>query len=75
MVPFSVTDDSLHFLVYFPSHLSVIISDLVQVSNDGYSYSNGKILSLYDGACQICSLNTEVLCTLRVRKVSPHHFN
>uniref|UniRef100_A0A3B4ZUE1 Si:dkey-30e9.7 n=1 Tax=Stegastes partitus TaxID=144197 RepID=A0A3B4ZUE1_9TELE len=37
----------------------------IKVSNDGYSYSNAKILTLYDGACQICSLNAEVLCTLR----------
>ncbi|KAF0031943.1 hypothetical protein F2P81_016498 [Scophthalmus maximus] len=37
----------------------------IKVSNDGYSYSNAKILTLYDGACQICSLSTEVLCTLR----------
>ncbi|KAF3692342.1 von Willebrand factor D and EGF domain-containing protein Precursor [Channa argus] len=37
----------------------------IRVSNDGYSYSNAKILTLYDGACQTCSLNTEVLCTLR----------
>ncbi|KAM9353557.1 von Willebrand factor D and EGF domain-containing protein [Symphorus nematophorus] len=37
----------------------------IKVSNDGYSYSNAKILTLYDGACQICSLDTEVLCTLR----------
>ncbi|XP_041845055.1 von Willebrand factor D and EGF domain-containing protein [Melanotaenia boesemani] len=37
----------------------------IKVSNDGYSYSNAKILTLYDGACQTCSLNTEVTCTLR----------
>ncbi|XP_069394081.1 von Willebrand factor D and EGF domain-containing protein isoform X1 [Paralichthys olivaceus] len=37
----------------------------IKVSNDGYSYSNAKILTLYDGACHICSLNSEVLCTLR----------
>ncbi|XP_060905839.1 von Willebrand factor D and EGF domain-containing protein [Labrus mixtus] len=37
----------------------------IKVSNDGYSYSNAKILTLYDGACQICTLDTEVLCTLR----------
>ncbi|XP_030013146.1 von Willebrand factor D and EGF domain-containing protein isoform X2 [Sphaeramia orbicularis] len=37
----------------------------IKVSNDGYSYSNAKILTLFDGACQICSLNAEVLCTLR----------
>ncbi|XP_051813003.1 von Willebrand factor D and EGF domain-containing protein [Acanthochromis polyacanthus] len=37
----------------------------IKVSNDGYSYSNAKILTLYDGACQSCILNTEVLCTLK----------
>ncbi|XP_058503446.1 von Willebrand factor D and EGF domain-containing protein isoform X2 [Solea solea] len=37
----------------------------IKVSNDGYSYSNAKILTVYDGACHICSVNTEVLCTLR----------
>uniref|UniRef100_A0A667XGL2 von Willebrand factor D and EGF domains n=1 Tax=Myripristis murdjan TaxID=586833 RepID=A0A667XGL2_9TELE len=42
-----------------------ILMSIASVSNDGYSYSNAKILTLYDGACQICSLNSEVLCTLR----------
>ncbi|XP_030605963.1 von Willebrand factor D and EGF domain-containing protein [Archocentrus centrarchus] len=37
----------------------------IKVSKDGYSYSNAKILTLYDGACQTCTLSTEVLCTLR----------
>jgi hypothetical protein len=37
-----------------------------QVSNDGYGYSNAKILTLFDGACQICTLNADVLCTSRV---------
>ncbi|XP_054903327.1 von Willebrand factor D and EGF domain-containing protein [Poeciliopsis prolifica] len=37
----------------------------IKVSNDGYSYSNAKILTLYDGGCQICSLDTEIMCTLR----------
>uniref|UniRef100_A0A7N5ZY04 von Willebrand factor D and EGF domains n=1 Tax=Anabas testudineus TaxID=64144 RepID=A0A7N5ZY04_ANATE len=37
----------------------------IKVSNDGYSYSNAKILTLYDGACQTCSLNSEVFCTLK----------
>ncbi|KAK2845054.1 hypothetical protein Q5P01_011713 [Channa striata] len=37
----------------------------IKVSNDDYSYSNAKILTLYDGACQTCSLNTEVLCSPR----------
>uniref|UniRef100_G3PH58 von Willebrand factor D and EGF domains n=1 Tax=Gasterosteus aculeatus aculeatus TaxID=481459 RepID=G3PH58_GASAC len=42
----------------------------IKVSNDGYSFSNAKILTLYDGACQICSLHTPVLCTLRERTCS-----
>ncbi|KAG7216456.1 hypothetical protein INR49_001942 [Caranx melampygus] len=42
----------------------------IKVSNDGYSYSNAKIFTLYDGACQICSLNAEVLCTLREKTCS-----
>ncbi|KAI1886121.1 hypothetical protein AGOR_G00210750 [Albula goreensis] len=37
----------------------------IKVSNDGYSFSNAKILTLFDGACQICSLHTEGLCTLK----------
>ncbi|KAM3614011.1 uncharacterized protein V6R79_008450 [Siganus canaliculatus] len=37
----------------------------IKVSNDGYSYSNTKILTVYDGACQICSLDSEGLCALR----------
>uniref|UniRef100_A0A4W5N7F8 von Willebrand factor D and EGF domains n=1 Tax=Hucho hucho TaxID=62062 RepID=A0A4W5N7F8_9TELE len=37
----------------------------IKVSNDGYGYSNAKILTLFDGACQICMLNADVLCTSR----------
>ncbi|XP_015248179.1 PREDICTED: von Willebrand factor D and EGF domain-containing protein [Cyprinodon variegatus] len=37
----------------------------IKVSNDGYSYSNAKILTLYDGACQTCSRDTEIICALR----------
>ncbi|KAG7469638.1 hypothetical protein MATL_G00131040 [Megalops atlanticus] len=37
----------------------------IKVSNDGYSFSNAKILTLFDGACQICTLHTEGLCTLK----------
>uniref|UniRef100_A0A8C2WJR7 von Willebrand factor D and EGF domains n=1 Tax=Cyclopterus lumpus TaxID=8103 RepID=A0A8C2WJR7_CYCLU len=40
------------------------------VSNDGYSFSNAKVLTLYDGACQLCSLDAEVLCTLREKTCS-----
>ncbi|XP_068613415.1 von Willebrand factor D and EGF domain-containing protein [Brachionichthys hirsutus] len=42
----------------------------MKVTNDGYSYSNAKILTVYDGACQICSLDTEVLCALREKTCS-----
>ncbi|XP_037532442.1 von Willebrand factor D and EGF domain-containing protein [Nematolebias whitei] len=42
----------------------------IKVSNDGYSFSNSKILTLYDGACQTCSLDTDITCTLRERACS-----
>ncbi|CAL8288019.1 unnamed protein product [Merluccius merluccius] len=37
----------------------------VKVSNDGYSYSNAKVLTVYDGACQSCSSTADALCSLR----------
>ncbi|XP_035265464.1 von Willebrand factor D and EGF domain-containing protein [Anguilla anguilla] len=37
----------------------------IRVSNDGYSFSNAKILTLFDGACQVCTPQTEGVCTLK----------
>ncbi|KAJ8354503.1 hypothetical protein SKAU_G00220700 [Synaphobranchus kaupii] len=37
----------------------------IRVSNDGYGFSNAKILTLFDGACQICTPHTEGVCTLK----------
>ncbi|KAJ3597717.1 hypothetical protein NHX12_001234 [Muraenolepis orangiensis] len=37
----------------------------VKVSNDGYGYSNAKVLTVFDGACQTCSSTADGLCTLR----------
>ncbi|XP_061573968.1 von Willebrand factor D and EGF domain-containing protein [Cololabis saira] len=42
----------------------------IKVSNDGYGYSNAKVLTLYDGACQVCSLGADVVCTLREKTCS-----
>ncbi|XP_028985902.1 von Willebrand factor D and EGF domain-containing protein [Betta splendens] len=42
----------------------------IKVSNDGYSYSNAKILTVFDGDCQTCSLHTEVLCALKEKTCS-----
>uniref|UniRef100_A0A3P9KPZ4 von Willebrand factor D and EGF domains n=1 Tax=Oryzias latipes TaxID=8090 RepID=A0A3P9KPZ4_ORYLA len=41
-----------------------------QVSNDGHSFTNAKILTLFDGACQVCSLAADVLCSLREKTCS-----
>ncbi|KAK2831588.1 hypothetical protein Q7C36_016674 [Tachysurus vachellii] len=38
----------------------------IKVSNDGYSFSNAKIFTLFDGTCQECTLSSGVRCTLKV---------
>ncbi|XP_053324157.1 von Willebrand factor D and EGF domain-containing protein [Spea bombifrons] len=37
----------------------------VKVSNDGYTFSNVKAITLYDGACQTCDPGSDGLCTLK----------
>ncbi|XP_073755499.1 von Willebrand factor D and EGF domain-containing protein [Callorhinus ursinus] len=37
----------------------------LKVSNDGYKFSNPKIMIIYDGACQICGLSGKDLCTIK----------
>uniref|UniRef100_A0A8C2BCP3 von Willebrand factor D and EGF domains n=1 Tax=Cyprinus carpio TaxID=7962 RepID=A0A8C2BCP3_CYPCA len=39
----------------------------IKVSNDGHSFSNAKILTLFDGTCQICMVSTSVICSLKNR--------
>lgn len=38
----------------------------LQISNDGFVYSNSKTMMLYDGACQTCESQESGLCTLKV---------
>ncbi|XP_077384090.1 von Willebrand factor D and EGF domain-containing protein isoform X3 [Festucalex cinctus] len=42
----------------------------VKVSNDGYSFSNAKVVTVYDGACHVCSLHVDPLCSLRDKTCS-----
>ncbi|TRY94153.1 hypothetical protein DNTS_026143 [Danionella cerebrum] len=42
----------------------------IKVSNDGHSFSNAKILTLFDGTCQICTSSPSVICTLKNRTCS-----
>lgn len=39
---------------------------ILQISNDGFVYSNSKTMILYDGACQTCEPQESGLCTLKV---------
>ncbi|XP_074235629.1 von Willebrand factor D and EGF domain-containing protein isoform X3 [Saimiri boliviensis] len=37
----------------------------LKVSNDGYQFSNPKIMVIYDGACQVCGLYKNDSCTIK----------
>ncbi|XP_061442199.1 von Willebrand factor D and EGF domain-containing protein [Rhineura floridana] len=37
----------------------------IKISNDGFTYSNPKTVTLFDGACQICDPQSNGLCMLK----------
>ncbi|KAB1276296.1 von Willebrand factor D and EGF domain-containing protein [Camelus dromedarius] len=42
-----------------------IVKWQLKVSNDGYKFSNPKLMTIYDGACQVCGLQEKDSCTIK----------
>lgn len=49
-----------------PISVNAFLLLTLQISNDGFVYSNSKTMMLYDGACQTCESQESGLCTLKV---------
>lgn len=52
--------------ILIPVSVNLFLLFTLQISNDGFVYSNSKTMLLYDGACQICEPQESGLCTLKV---------
>lgn len=52
--------------ILIPVSVNLFLLFTLQISNDGFVYSNSKTMVLYDGACQICESQESGLCTLKV---------
>uniref|UniRef100_A0A3Q3EU80 Uncharacterized protein n=1 Tax=Kryptolebias marmoratus TaxID=37003 RepID=A0A3Q3EU80_KRYMA len=53
--------------LFFPPDVNNITSFLFQVTNDGSQYSQAKVLTIYDGVCQVCEASRSGLCKLKER--------
>ncbi|XP_066209875.1 von Willebrand factor D and EGF domain-containing protein [Saccopteryx leptura] len=49
----------------YPMGEKTIVKWQLKVSNDGYRFSNPKIMTVYDGACHVCGRYEKDSCTIK----------